>query len=104
MLHNEVDHSVHLSDRLTLPAFPAIVDGGKGETAFRALWANRLFPPNHKAHLLCNFQDGNLLVDPLEIRQGSRIMNIVVSFHNLKVLLCGGGLRLRVIRHGDLRI
>jgi hypothetical protein len=65
--HHQVDDAVHLSAWLTLPAFPAIVDSGEGETALSTLWADRLFPPDYKAQLLPDFENGNLRVNPLEI-------------------------------------
>ena len=87
MQHNQVDHAVHLSAWITAPALPAIVDSGEGETALRALRADRLFPPDHKAQLLRNFEDGNLRVDPLEIEQGRRKVNVVVAVHVVRILL-----------------
>jgi hypothetical protein len=81
MQHNQVDHAVHLSGWSTVPALPAIVDSGEGKAALGARRADRLLPADCKTEPLCDFEDGDLTVDPLEIRQGWRIMNIVVSVH-----------------------
>ena len=104
MDNNQVDHAVHLSGWGTVPALPAIVDSGEGKAALCARRADRLLPTYCKAQPLCGFEDGDLAFDPLEIGQGWRIMNIVVSVHRARILLCRRGLRLRVIRHVDLRV
>jgi hypothetical protein len=70
MQHNKVDHAVHLSGWSTVPALPAIVHSREGKAALRARRADRLFPAHCKAQPLCDFEDGNLTVDPLEIGQG----------------------------------
>jgi hypothetical protein len=70
MQHNEVDHAVHLSGWSTVPALPAIVDSGEGKAALRARRADGLFPTDCKTQPLCDFEDWNLAVDPLEIGQG----------------------------------
>jgi hypothetical protein len=70
MDHNQVDHAVHLAGWSTLPALPAIVDSGEGKAALRARRADRLLPTDCKAQPLCDFEDGDFAIDPLEIGQG----------------------------------
>jgi hypothetical protein len=104
MDHDQVDHAVHLSGWSTVPALPPVVDSGEGKAALRARRADRLLPTYCNTQSLCHFEDGDLAVDPLEIGQRWRIMNVVVSVHVVRILLCRSGLGLRVIRHVDFRV
>jgi hypothetical protein len=70
MQHDQVDQAVHFSGWSTVPALPPIVDSGEGKTALGARRADGLLPTDCKTQPLCDFEDGNLAVDPLEIGQG----------------------------------
>jgi len=70
MQHNQVDHAVHLAAWITVPALPPVVDSGEGKAALRARRADGFLPTDCKTQPLCDFEDGDLAVDPLEIGQG----------------------------------
>jgi hypothetical protein len=74
MHHDQVDHAVHLSAWIAGPALPAIVDSGEGETALRALWADRLFPVQSKTQLLRDFQ----VLIPMKVVGDSDLIPVTV--------------------------